>query len=291
MLVAEFVGHCGLLSWHNNSRVVHATSTVATGPYTLLEEAIPVYSHNPTIARTHDGVGIVLMHIGGGIPNGAQGVCTNGSSQSGNITSPRYTDFMDSNGSGSSSSAIGTLCAASLTSPLVSCNWTSGPETGYTNPTLFIDPSTGDFIVGGNVNYSLGLTHGSNCSNFGCEKWTTTSQVTPNRTGEDPWVWRTARGGGSWHALFHDMDPDLPAGRHAYSRDGATWTLTDELAYNGTVVFADGSNVTYSKRERPHLLLNESTGDPLVLFTGVMQYSEHIDDHSWTLAQPLRGGI
>ena len=102
-------------------------------------------------------------------------------------------------------------------------------------------------------------------------------------------MWYTPHGGGSWHALFHDMAPDLPAGRHAYSRDGVAWTLTDELAYNATVFFADGSNVTYSKRERPHLLLNETTGDPLVLFTGVMQYSEHEDDHSWTLAQPLRG--
>ena len=83
------------------------------------------------------------------------------------------------------------------------------------------------------------------------------------------------------------VSPDLPAGRHAFSRDGISWTLTSDLAYNSTVIFEDGSAVTYSKRERPHLLL--ASGAPAVLFTGVMQFPEHVDDHSWTLAQPIRG--
>jgi hypothetical protein len=111
------------------------------------------------------------------------------------------------------------------------------------------------------------------------------------------------------------MSPDLPAGRHAFSRDGVEWVLTEQIAYNGTVAFADGSTTTFSKRERPHLLLDEA-GNPSVLFTGVMQvrsavnlgmpkarlmlygcqlypvvslqYPENIDDHSWTLAQGVR---
>lgn len=85
------------------------------------------------------------------------------------------------------------------------------------------------------------------------------------------------------------MSPDLPAGRHAFSRDGRAWTLTADLAYNGTVTFADGSAVTYTKRERPHLLLDAASGAPAVLYTGVMEFPEHVDDHSWTLAQPIRG--
>ncbi len=88
-----------------------------------------------------------------------------------------------------------------------------------------------------------------------------------------------------FHALFHDMSPDLPAGRHAFSADGIAWTLTSELAYTGTVQWEDGTNVTYAKRERPHLLLDPASRAPLALFTGVMQHSEHVDDYTFTLAQ------
>ena len=48
----------------------------------------------------------------------------------------------------------------------------------------------------------------------------------------------------------------VAVGAHAYSRDGLHWTLSPTRAY-GTVIHAtDGSAVTYSRRERPHLLLD-----------------------------------
>lgn len=46
---AEFINHCGLLTWHNNSRIIHAVSTVATGPYAFSDVAVPVYRHNPSV--------------------------------------------------------------------------------------------------------------------------------------------------------------------------------------------------------------------------------------------------
>lgn len=52
MWVAEFINHCGLLTWHNNSRVVHATSTSATGPFSFVDEAIPPFSHNPSVGES-----------------------------------------------------------------------------------------------------------------------------------------------------------------------------------------------------------------------------------------------
>lgn len=282
MWAAEFVNHCGLLTWHNNSRVVHATSLISTGPYTFVDETIPVYSHNPTVARTADGRGVILMHIGGGLPDASPSVCVNGSSQSGNITSSSQNGLRLPSTSYSPAS-VATICASQPSVPFAPCNWTHAP--GFTNPTLWVAQPGGDIMTGGNSNYSLVLSRGQNCSNFNCASWPPATEVTPSRTGEDPWIWQDPRR--NWHALFHDMSPDLPAGRHAFSRDGVEWVLTEQIAYNGTVAFADGSTTTFSKRERPHLLLDEA-GNPSVLFTGVMQYPENIDDHSWTLAQGVR---
>jgi hypothetical protein len=98
-------------------------------------------------------------------------------------------------------------------------------------------------------------------------------------------VWRDAND--HWHVLRHDMSPDLPAGRHAFSRDGVAWSISTDLAYDGNVTFEDGSRVAFSKRERPHLLLDPRTRAPRALSTGVMQFSEHVDDHSWTLVQAV----
>lgn len=218
------------------------------------------------------------------------------------------------------------MCSVSPSAPLVACNWTNAP--GFTNPTIWVK-SNGSMVLGGNSNYSLVLAYGFNCTRFGCGNWSVPTEVTPGRTGEDPWIWqvcclchlishtapihhtsscRTRRETGmpcfttvsAWQVCIqrwvtacyyvsaNAVSPDLPAGRHAFSRDGITWSLTADLAYNGTVIFEDGSNVTFSKRERPHLLLDGKRA-PIALFTGVMQFSEHVDDHSWTLAQGIRG--
>jgi len=279
LYVAEFVGHCELSTWHSNSRVVHATAAAAAGPYTFAEEVIPFYSHNPSVAVTGDGEGLILMHIGGGLPDAHSGpprTCRNGS------TSTNYT-AAPAAAARAPGAPVPTICADHFAGPWRSCNWT-GPPTGFTNPTLFAAPG-GGLLVGGNSNYSLALTRGANCTRFECGAWTPAAGVLPNRTGEDPWIWADARG--HWHALLHDMSPDLPAGRHAFSRDGAAWTVTQELAYDGNVTFADGSAIAFSKRERPHLLLDPRTRAPLALSTGVMQHSEHVDDYSWTLIQEV----
>jgi hypothetical protein len=187
MWVAEFINHCGLLTWHNNSRVIHATSPTATGPYTFVDETISVYSHNPTVARTRDGRGVILMHIGGGAPDGQPDVCINGSSQPGNVSAagslsrvsrPPHVD----------TASVGTLCSSGPSAAFVSCNWTGEP--GFTNPTLWVDRPSGDIMTGGNSNYSLVLSRGRNCSNFNCASWPPLTEVTPGRTCEDPWIWQ-----------------------------------------------------------------------------------------------------
>jgi len=123
------------------------------------------------------------MHIGAGEWNGEQAQCINGSSQSGNITSAASSAAA----AGLTAASYGTLCATALGAPLVSCNWTGAP--GFTNPTLWVE-GNGTIMTGGNSNYSLALSRGANCSNFACASWSVPAEVTPGRTGEDPWIWQ-----------------------------------------------------------------------------------------------------
>lgn len=98
---------------------------------------------------------------------------------------------------------------------------------------------------------------------------------------EDPFVWGPDEAG-AFHAIFHDRSCS-GCGGHAYSTDGARWFYTG-LAYGPAVEFTDGTNYTFARRERPHLVF-DSDGQPIALTTGV-QYGQR--DSAYTLLQPLR---
>jgi hypothetical protein len=75
-------------------------------------------------------------------------------------------------------------------------------------------------------------------------------------------------------------------GCHAFSADGFEWYLASTPAYTTTVTFAGGPtpNITYARRERPHLVFN-GFGQPAFLSNGVQE--SWSSDHSYTLVQPL----
>ena len=89
---------------------------------------------------------------------------------------------------------------------------------------------------------------------------------------------------GNYHALFHAFDGGNVGG-HAYSRDGIAWTLSQTYAYTRTVEAADGTFITYPRRERPHLAL-DADGNPAYLTNGVTHPPA---DWSFTLVQGVRG--
>ena len=101
---------------------------------------------------------------------------------------------------------------------------------------------------------------------------------------EDPFLWRDKQG--RFHALFHNMEPTdgtAYCGTHAFSSDGANW-IAGGWTYGGSVQFTDGSNFTFSRRERPHLLFDGFT--PVGLSNGV-QYGGPYGDAVFTLVQPI----
>eukprot|EP01052_Picozoa_sp_SAG31_P029578 SAG31_NODE_2950_length_4870_cov_3.507860_6_plen_97_part_00 len=85
--------------------------------------------------------------------------------------------------------------------------------------------------------------------------------------------------------------PNCPdVGGHAASKDGKTWHYSGGAVYSTTVEYEGGYNVTYARRERPELLLDEH-GLPTHLITGVVdgtRMTGTMNDRSWTLVQPIQ---
>ena len=110
----------------------------------------------------------------------------------------------------------------------------------------------------------------------------------------------------SFHAILHrngckggvGCSPHV-SGQHAYSVDGAHWSLSGASAYNATVQYADGTVDQLLSRERPHLILDPKSGAPTHLVTGASEparggggggssSSGWADDHTVTHIQPIR---
>jgi hypothetical protein len=88
-------------------------------------------------------------------------------------------------------------------------------------------------------------------------------------TVEDPFLYADKRG--NFHALFHGGPQGgtyKAVGAHAFSKDGITWSFSKNAAYTTTITLADGSEHTFSRRERPHLLMDD-TGTITHLYTSL----------------------
>ncbi|MCP3968502.1 MAG: hypothetical protein GY750_14230 [Lentisphaerae bacterium] len=68
---------CGLDSWQKNSECVHAVSDKPMGPYKIVQKVGGVFTHNPTIRKTHDGH-YLLFTIGDSSPISQITDCSNG---------------------------------------------------------------------------------------------------------------------------------------------------------------------------------------------------------------------
>eukprot|EP00656_Telonema_subtile_P034063 TRINITY_DN38194_c0_g1_i1.p1 TRINITY_DN38194_c0_g1~~TRINITY_DN38194_c0_g1_i1.p1 ORF type:complete len:101 (+),score=12.88 TRINITY_DN38194_c0_g1_i1:245-547(+) len=70
------------------------------------------------------------------------------------------------------------------------------------------------------------------------------------------------------NALPGGCVPKLQQGGHAWSRDGLTWSEPRVGAFNTTIQFSDGTNMTCGRRERPQML-QAADNTPLVMFSGM----------------------
>jgi len=287
MYAAEIANHCGLNTWGQNSIIVHATSNTPEGPFTRQDQVMNYFSHNPTVLIAPDNT-ILIYHIGNGGGGTNPQKCTNGSTPSSFLTPTPHVqgagDFNvlysnSPNGPWQSLGNLGSRCDGSTTVQGYFCDSTD-------NPAPFVNPDGSVFVLKRSWNTAVPLN-----SLIGVAKATSFKGPYIHShnpifldQNEDPFVYRNKRG---YHALFHGMKPydqSIYAGRHAFSMDGTNWTFTPIPAYNSTVVAVDGSSHTYSRRERPHLLIEN--GEPTHLYTGVQVDGR--TDYVFTHVQPIQ---
>lgn len=88
--------------------------------------------------------------------------------------------------------------------------------------------------------------------------------------GEDPTLFATARG---WHMVYEHYAHDErgSVGAHAWSADGATWSVAPRAAWVSTHTVLDGRATVLDRRERPQVVLEGTPGGgvaPVALFNG-----------------------
>jgi hypothetical protein len=85
---------------------------------------------------------------------------------------------------------------------------------------------------------------------------------------------------------------DITGGRHAYSEDGITWFGGDVNAFNGSVsVEGRAGTMGLIRRERPELVHDEESGEPVMLISGVQgPAGEWSGDQTFTLVQEVDTG-
>ena len=97
---------------------------------------------------------------------------------------------------------------------------------------------------------------------------------------EDPTLWFDREQ--NWHIIYHRYTlsawnagicgTGVCYSAHAYSRDGAVFTVSSTQPYGGTVGFTDNSSITFATRERPQMIFADSMVDrstPIGIMTGV----------------------
>jgi len=291
VFVSTFVDGCGLDAWTSNSQVLHGVGKSPMGPFQYADVPLPVYHHNPQVVRHTDGTW--LLYALGMTPQGPIANCSAVPPRHGGPP-PLQHGF----------ELVELWYADSLYGP-----WTllsNNTDFGYpgnifngTNPSPWVLPD-GSVVVashGGDPVNGGGLQI-SRAPNWGGPY---TPAVTvleydwpANITFEDPFLWQGADG--LWRVLLHQYNSSDT--RHQYAVGGYAQSATTDVfgpwqlqpyatpVYTTAVPFADGSQITYARRERPKLVFNAGTTDPIALITAVCPQGT---DHCYTLSQAFMG--
>eukprot|EP00040_Diaphanoeca_grandis_P039909 m.260567 g.260567 ORF g.260567 m.260567 type:complete len:488 (-) comp40130_c0_seq1:87-1550(-) len=287
MFLAEMENSCGMNTWSTNSIIRHATADTPLGPFQRQEIIMQAFAHNPTALQAPDGT-FLIYHIGCGTPNPGGTVCTDckagvtGSSCHGPGEQVACND-----------NTTNILYSKSLNGPWQQLNApfiksaTMGTPYQIDNPTVTFFPNGSLLMLGrgGNL-HSEGGSDGVITAPSWRGPYTmhTVVGAAGSPAVEDPFVWQDHRG--NFHALFHKFTDEHPGcGGHAFSRDGFDWTLPTANAYTTMISTSDGHNTTFFRRERPHLLFDDSGTRPVALFTSLTNWGQSGGDKAFTFGQ------
>lgn len=327
LTVSEMANHCGMIEWGGCSQgALWRANASVTGPYERVRTVIGPYSHNVWPFKVNSSL-YLLFHIGIGCDTAGvhacnytrMPTCTNGSTWP--PKPPPGTQRVEN--------PVDLSRATLFVAPAPGGPWAAAPR-NWTLPTCSNNP-TAVILRNGSMmlmchepfaglackpaaNYLYTAT--SLTPDWAHGAWAARCVHTNNPTltvgnatftayNEDPHLYVDPRG--NLHALMHNQGPCYSGanasfygadvrgcGGHMYSTDGGeSWTFTWRAAYNGTVVFDDGTAVRY-RRERPKLVVDDA-GAPFALATAVslnvrVEAFQPGEDAACTLVSRLGGG-
>ena len=322
MYSAEMVNECGIEFWEPNSQVVHAVSQSPEGPYTFKDVVSVPFAHEPNAVLAPTGEIVIYMtmrHPDGYVPA--------------NCSAPQPTPVPTPKPIGPTPTPTPAPCYSPPPrhTYMTYAKDPSGPwsdpvlvlkanHSKWANCPVLIDTNLAMAIKsdGSAVGVWRKCTNmetgkcSADCCTFPhllkAGDWRDPASYVPNSDtpmfpeldpfgSEDPFVWLDETHPGGVHAILHDEQGPTRSsanGMHAFSADGGdTWTYGKDFAYNGTVQTNDGRTILYSRRERPHMILN-SAGEVTHVTNGVQEEATPTDcdmyaqcDRSYTLVQKL----
>ena len=260
MWAAAFSEGCGLSHWESNSQVIHAVANDPLGPFAFADVVLPVWAHNPQAVRHPDGT-YLLYSLGFASPV-APGNCSAAAAAAG-VRGGHPAETMVLHAS------------ASPYGPweLVNPNIFTG-----TNPSPYVNADGSVYVASHNgsvivVSYAPGWR-----GPYSPPEIVTARPLESDVNLEDPYLWFD-RPSGRWRILGHMYN----ATNHTvqvlvgFSAESETADITSKWTaqayadpvFTTAVAMSDGSTLQLSRRERPKLLLDATTGAPAVLYTGV----------------------
>lgn len=267
MWAAEMTNNTGILVWMSNSRIRHAVSRAGPfGPYEPQDIAFGLWGHEPTVARAPTGEYVLFWtaHFGDRVP--CSGIPCGDGDDGNSIMDP-------------SKHCLNIHDCTYNTNLNSYMSYASNPAGPWSKPVLVPKGSFGE----GDTNLAPIIRADGSLFGLGRPGWVwratdwrnlstyTVEKAEQTILGEDPFVYLDPYNASVLHALSHAGHYDASGG-HAWSVDGGgTWQYhNDTQAYSSLIMYTDGSQQSFSRRERPHLVL-DNQGVPIALTNGVTE--------------------
>eukprot|EP01084_Bolivina_argentea_P274926 468731_1 len=303
LYAVEMYNECGINACCcGNSQIVKALSDNPGGPYTYSNVAVPYFSHEPMLGYSSSDNTWLLHHWGNGKSSEVKvdTDCSNG------ISSGKHLPNCDGPGdilynyisySKDLNNSNGEFLKNMMKIPGDYIDFDLCPS----NPYIFDNGSVLQFWTE-RASWEQGsIIHKMTSTGWNRNYTLSMEQLWINSLGdgtslEDPFLWFESSDK-TYHLLFHGMieddNDDQPwlraaQGRHAYSKNGIDWILSPHYTYNTTICYSDSIEcVNYCRRERPHLIFDTDTNEPLYLTNGMQLNCDGSTDKTFMGAVPL----
>ena len=298
MFGAEFANDCPLAAWGHQSRVYHAVSDNATGPFTRIGVAVETESHNPVMTRDPVDGTWLLFTMGCPFDNSKDQSCA------------KFNVSCGVNGIGAywTTTVYSSMSLDGPWEPHVDLlgNLTLGWFSGSQNVSPMFNPNGSIVLMFKGTNKvaenPAGQATPANIATaphwrgpYTLLKYDIFDRyVKEDIVTEDCFMWRQpvgtyqalchrgkSSGGGHWKTPL--------VGGHAFARtlDG-NWTYSTTPSYTTETALISGGSLTIGRRERPQVFFGPD-GTPSVLTNAVQPNPRGTAGLSFTFAQKLGG--